>query len=128
MYGWPDGFAFILSLLTPLWTVSAFDASVHISEEASNAATAVPWAIACSNIITTSLGWAINVTLAFCMGTDIGYLLSSPIGQPMAQIFFNSFGQKGTLALWALVVIAQYIWDPVVYEGHSRLSPSLTLE
>ncbi|KAI6152263.1 amino acid/polyamine transporter I [Pisolithus tinctorius] len=109
LYGWPDGFAFILSLLTPLWTVSAFDASVHISEEASNAATAVPWAIACSNIIATSLGWAINVTLAFCMGTDIGYLLSSPIGQPMAQIFFNSFGQKGTLALWALVVIAQYM-------------------
>ncbi|KAI6130304.1 amino acid/polyamine transporter I [Pisolithus croceorrhizus] len=109
LYGWPDGFAFVLSLLTPLWTVSAFDASVHISEEASNAATAVPWAIVCSNIIATLLGWAINVTLTFCMGTDMGYLLSSPIGQPMAQIFFSSFGQNGTLVLWAFVVIAQYM-------------------
>ncbi|KAI6035022.1 hypothetical protein F5J12DRAFT_710180 [Pisolithus orientalis] len=27
----------------------------------------------------------------------------------MAQIFFNSFRQKGTLALWALVVTAQYM-------------------
>ncbi|KAI6163157.1 amino acid permease-domain-containing protein [Pisolithus thermaeus] len=126
LYGWPDGFAFVLSLLTPLWTVcaffltyyfsmqtshceAAFDASVHISEEASNAATAVPWAIVCSNIIATLLGWAINVTLTFCMGTDMGYLLSSPIGQPMAQIFFSSFGQNGTLVLWAFVVIAQYM-------------------
>ncbi|KAI6047537.1 amino acid/polyamine transporter I [Pisolithus marmoratus] len=106
LYGWPDGFAFILSFLAPLWTVSGFDASVHISEEASNAVTAVPWAIVYSGIIGILLGWAINVTLSFCMGTDIGYLLSSPIGQPMAQIFFNSFGQKGTLALWTLVVIA----------------------
>ncbi|KAI6100282.1 amino acid/polyamine transporter I [Pisolithus sp. B1] len=107
--GWPDRFAFILSFLAPLWTLSAFDASVHISEEASNAAVAVPWAIVCSGIFGILLGWAVNVTLAFCMGTDLGYLLSSAIGQPMAQIFFNSFGQKGTLVLWALVVIAQYM-------------------
>lgn len=106
--GWPDGFAFILSFIAPLWTVSAFDASVHISEEASNAATAVPCAIVCSSIIGILLGWAMNVALAFCMGTDLEYLLSSPIGQPMAQIFFNGFGQKGTLVLWAFVVIAQY--------------------
>ncbi|KAI6106078.1 amino acid/polyamine transporter I [Pisolithus croceorrhizus] len=109
LYGWPEGFTFILSFMAPLWTVSGFDATVHISEEASNAAVTVPWAIVCSGITGILLGWAINVTLAFCMGTDIGYLLSSPIGQPMAQIFFNSFGQKGTLVLWVLVVSAQYV-------------------
>ncbi|OCH88534.1 hypothetical protein OBBRIDRAFT_836526 [Obba rivulosa] len=43
-YGWPDGFAFILSFLAPLWTIGGFDASVHISEEASNTRVAVPWA------------------------------------------------------------------------------------
>lgn len=50
---------------------------------------------------------AINVSLAFCMGTDIEGLMNNPIGQPMATIFFNSFGQKGTLAVWAFVVIVQ---------------------
>ena len=50
---------------------------------------------------------AINMALAFCMGTDMNALLSSPIGQPMAQIFFNSFGQNGTLALWSFVVLVQ---------------------
>lgn len=59
--GWPDGFAFILSFIAPLWTVSAFDASVHISEEASNAATAVPCAIVCSSIIGILLGWGMGI-------------------------------------------------------------------
>ena len=40
------------------------------------------------------------------MGTDLQALIDSD--QPMATIFFNSFGQKGTLALWAIVVLVQY--------------------
>ncbi|CAL1697990.1 unnamed protein product [Somion occarium] len=105
--GWPDGYAFILSFLAPLWTICSFDSSVHISEEASNAATAVPWAIVGAISIAGILGWAINVSLAFCMGTDLASINDSD--QPMAWIFFNSFGQKGTLAVWAIVVIVQYM-------------------
>jgi hypothetical protein len=45
------------------------------------------------------------MALAFCMGTDLEALSNSE--QPMAQIFFNSFGQKGTLAIWAFVVLVQ---------------------
>jgi hypothetical protein len=41
------------------------------------------------------------------MGNDIEALLGSDIGQPMAQIFFQSFGQKGALAIWIVVVIVQ---------------------
>jgi len=52
---------------------------------------------------------AINVTLAFCMGSNIQALLDSNIGQPMAQIFYQSFGQKGTLAIWSIVVIVQSV-------------------
>ena len=49
------------------------------------------------------------MALAFCMGTDLDAIMNSPIGQPMAEIFFNSFGQRGTLAVWAVVVIVQYM-------------------
>ena len=63
---WPSGFAFILSFLAPLWTIGTlpacpvycgplyicntggFDGPIHISEEASNARTTVPWAIVSS--------------------------------------------------------------------------------
>jgi hypothetical protein len=50
---------------------------------------------------------AINMSLAFCMGTDLEELFNSD--QPMAQIFFNSFGQRATLGIWAIVVIVQYM-------------------
>ncbi|KAG0693916.1 amino acid/polyamine transporter I [Suillus ampliporus] len=76
--GWPSGFAFILSFLSPLSVMGGYDASVHMSEEASNAATAIPWAITSSIAVSAVLGWGINVTLAFCMGTDLGGILSSP--------------------------------------------------
>ncbi|KAJ6619034.1 APC amino acid permease [Mycena sp. CBHHK59/15] len=118
--GWPDGYAFILSFLAPLWTICSFDSSVHISEEASNAATAVPWAIVCAIGIAGILGFAINVSLAFCMGADLDSLYSS--AQPMAAIFLNSFGKRPTLALWAIVVIVQYVFSSFTpYSGSSML-------
>ncbi|KAJ6476235.1 amino acid/polyamine transporter I [Mycena sanguinolenta] len=116
--GWPNGYAFILSFLAPLWTICSFDSSVHISEEASNAATAVPWAIVCAIGIAGILGFAINISLAFCMGTDLETLYHS--AQPMAAIFFNSFGKRPTLALWAIVVIVQYMMGSSMLLAASR--------
>ena len=46
------------------------------------------------------------------MGTDLDSIVNSP--QPMAQIFFNSFGQKGTLAVWAIVVLVQSVHSPLM--------------
>ncbi|KAG1809736.1 amino acid/polyamine transporter I [Suillus variegatus] len=80
-----------------------YDASVHMSEEASNAATAIPWAIS------AFLGLGINISLAFCMGTDVSGVLDSPLGQPMAQILFNSLGQQKALAIWCLIITAEYM-------------------
>jgi hypothetical protein len=55
------------------------------------------------------------VSLTFCMGTDLESILGSPIAQPMAQIFYNSLGQKGTLALWSLIISAQCVLPTSVY-------------
>ncbi|EIN05728.1 APC amino acid permease [Punctularia strigosozonata HHB-11173 SS5] len=118
--GWPDGFAFILSFLAPLWTIGGFDAAIHISEEASNAAVAVPWAIVSAVGIACALGWVINVVLAFYMGTDMASLLDSPIEQPMAAIFFNCFGQKGTLAIWAIIIAVQFMMGTSILVAASR--------
>lgn len=43
------------------------------------------------------------------MGSDLEGILNGPIGQPMAQIFYNSFGLKGALALWSFVIVAQFV-------------------
>ncbi|KAJ8494727.1 hypothetical protein ONZ45_g13133 [Pleurotus djamor] len=104
---WPNGFAFILSFLAPLWAVGGFDSSVHISEEARNANVAVPWGVICATGLGSALGWGINVALAFSMGTDLEAIIDSPIGQPVATIFFNSFGRSGTLVVWSFIILVQ---------------------
>ncbi|KAI0324638.1 APC amino acid permease [Cubamyces sp. BRFM 1775] len=119
-YGWPNGFAFILSFLAPLWTIGGFDAPVHISEEASNARTVVPWAILSAVGISGVLGWAINVVIAFYMGTDLESILQNPIGQPMATILFNSLGRSGTLAVWSIVVFVQFLMGSSSLTAASR--------
>ncbi|OBZ78505.1 GABA-specific permease [Grifola frondosa] len=118
--GWPNGFAFVLSFLAPLWTIGGFDAPVHISEEAANARVAVPWGIISAVGIAGILGWAINVAIAFCMGTDLEAIMNSPIGQPMATILFNSFGKKGTLAVWSVVVFVQFLMGSSILTASSR--------
>ncbi|KAG8748121.1 GABA-specific high-affinity permease [Ceratobasidium sp. 414] len=93
---YPGGFAFFLSWLAPVWTIGAYDSS--------NAAIAVPWAIIGAIGISGILGTAI----AFCMGSDIDAIMNSDVGQPLAAIFFNSFGPKATLGIWSVVVITQW--------------------
>jgi len=116
--GWTNGYAFILSFLAPLWTICSFDSAVHISEEASNAATAVPWAIVSAIGVGGILGFAINMVLAFCMGSNLEQLVNS--SQPMAQIFLNSFGLKATLGIWSVVIIVQYMMGSSILLAGSR--------
>ncbi|KAI0727026.1 APC amino acid permease [Fomitopsis betulina] len=101
---WTDGLAFTLSFIAPLWTISGFDAPMHLSEETINARYSVPLGLVGATVLASIMGWVINVVLAFNMGQDIDGILNSPIGQPMATILLNSLGRKGMLATWSVVV------------------------
>lgn len=52
---------------------------------------------------------ATNTSLAFNTGTDVQVLLDSSVGQPIAQIFYQSFCQKGTLAMWSIIIATQLV-------------------
>ncbi|KAK2462555.1 hypothetical protein APHAL10511_005525 [Amanita phalloides] len=117
---WPNGFAFILSFLSPLWTIGTLDSMVHISEEAKNASTAIPYGIMFAVLSSIVLGFGVNVVLAFGMGNNLQNIANSPIGQPMATILFNSFGQKGTLITWAFIVILQFTMGSSILTAASR--------
>lgn len=62
------------------------------------------------------------------MGHNLDSLMSSSVGQPMAQIFLNSFGQNGTLVMWSFIILVQYMMgsstvyflscSPIVSLGH----------
>jgi amino acid transporter len=94
-----NGWAFMLSFLTPVWVVSGFESSATIAEEAANAAKAVPFAMVSSLVTATVTGWAVIITIAFCMGPDAVGIVTTTLGQPFAQIAFNSLGKNGSIAL-----------------------------
>jgi amino acid transporter len=98
----------VLAWLSPVWSIGGFDSCVHISEEASNASTAVPWAIAAAIITAGILGWLCVIVIAACMGTDIPSILASPYGQPMATIYAMRLGKQGTLAIWSCMFLIQF--------------------
>ena len=102
--GYVPGFAFILSFLSPVWTICSFDCAVSISEEASNAAIAVPYAIVGSIVSAGGLGTLILIILSLTMGTDIAML--NDTDQPLAQIYLMAFGKNGATAIWTFMCIA----------------------
>lgn len=83
---WPTGWGFILAWMSPIWTIGAFDSCVHMSEEATHAARAVPLGILFSIGTCGVLGFLSVVVIAAVMDQNIGNLLGSPFGQPMAQV------------------------------------------
>ena len=88
--------------------MGAFDAPVHISEEASNASTAVPFAILSAISCAGILGWLCIIVIVACMGTDLASHLASPYGQPMANIYALRLGKQGTLAIWSVIAVIQF--------------------
>jgi amino acid transporter len=110
----------MLSFLTPVWVVSGFESSATIAEEASNAARAVPFAMVSSLVTATITGWALIITIAFCMGQDAISLVTSPLGQPMAQIAYNSLGDKGSIALLTFLWISSICNCSILMVAASR--------
>ncbi|KAM3089472.1 hypothetical protein ACMFMG_001064 [Clarireedia jacksonii] len=115
-----NGWAFMLSFLTPVWVVSGFESSATIAEEASNAAKAVPFAMVSSLVTATVTGWAVIITIAFCMGPNVIDIVNSPLGQPLAQIVFNSLGKNGSVALLVFLWIASIANCSILMVAASR--------
>ncbi|RKF79408.1 putative amino-acid permease C11D3.08c [Golovinomyces cichoracearum] len=115
-----NGWAFMMAFLTPVWVVSGFESSATIAEEASNAAKAVPFAMVSSLVTATFTGWALILTIAFCMGTDVIGVVTSPLGQPLAQIALNSLGKSGSIALLILLWISSICNCSILMVAASR--------
>lgn len=118
--GWNNVAAFMLSMLMAAWTIASYDSAVHISEEAANAATAVPLGIIAAIVSSALLGFGILIAITFNMGMDLDSIINSNVGQPLATILLNSLGKKGTLAIWPFVIITQYFMGASMSLASSR--------
>jgi amino acid permease (GABA permease) len=93
--GWtPVGFSFLFGFLCVSWTMTDYDATAHIAEEIKNPEIIAPWAISAAMGFTYIAGWLFTIVLTYCMGEPLD-ILSSPMGQPVAQIFYNVLGKPG---------------------------------
>ncbi|TKA44875.1 putative amino-acid permease C15C4.04c [Friedmanniomyces endolithicus] len=83
-----------------------YDATAHITEEIKDPAVKAPWAISMAMLFTYVAGWLFNIVLCFVMG-DISSILTSPMQQPVAQIFYNVLGKAGgiTFTVCAFIII-----------------------
>ncbi|KAK0865548.1 polyamine transporter tpo5 [Friedmanniomyces endolithicus] len=105
--GWtPTGWSFMFGFLSVSWTMTDYDATAHITEEIKDPEIKAPWAISMAMLFTYVAGWLFNIVLCFVMG-DISSILTSPMQQPVAQIFYNVLGKGGgiTFTVCAFIII-----------------------
>lgn len=117
--GWPYGWSFFLAMMSCVWTVGAFDSCIHMSEEASNAATAVPLGMTLSIGICGVLGFAIMAVLAACI-SDYDGIIGTAYGQPMAQLYMDTLGKKWTVGMMVVLFIVQWFMGLSIVIAASR--------
>ncbi|CEP65078.1 uncharacterized protein LALA0_S23e00122g [Lachancea lanzarotensis] len=118
---WSNGWQFMLAGIQPAaWTICAFDACIHMSEEAKNASKAVPIGIVGSISVCWILGFLICIAIVACMGPSIDAIVNSATGAPLAQIIYNALGKKWTIAIMTLIAFCQFIMGCSILTAISR--------
>ncbi|EDN11074.1 conserved hypothetical protein [Histoplasma mississippiense (nom. inval.)] len=119
---WPAGWAFMLSWLSPIWTIGGIDSCVHMSEEAKNASKAVPRGILGSISGCWFLGFITVCVIALSMDPNVESLVHSPLGQPMAQIYYDALGKSGAVGFMVFITCLQYCMGLSLLIAASRQS------
>lgn len=82
------------------------DSAAHIAEETAGASRAAPIAILTGVGATASLGWLLYIAASFAT-TSVSDILATELPLPMGQLFLNTLGKKGMLAIWSLIIVVQ---------------------
>ncbi|KGU29635.1 hypothetical protein MG7_01701 [Candida albicans P34048] len=113
--------SFALSWMPAIWTIGAFDSTIHCSEEAKNAQRAIPVGIIGSISACWILGWAICIVCAACIKDgDVSRVLESDTGSAMAQIIYDALGKKWAVAFMSLIAVGQYLMSMSIMIALSR--------
>ncbi|KAJ5226971.1 choline transport protein [Penicillium citrinum] len=102
--GFPSqGLSFFVGMVGCMFAFAGGDAAVHMSEEITNASTAVPASIMLSVLINGSLGFGMLIAMLFCLG-DIELALESPTGYPFMSIFLQATGSVAGTAVMGSII------------------------
>lgn len=121
MSDWNNGWQFCLAGFMPIvWTVSSFDSCVHQSEEAKDAAKAVPIGIIGSISICWVLGWVINIVIVACCDPNLNNVVNTSYPLGMAQVLYDSLGKRWTIAFLAMMAFCQFLMGASMLTAVSR--------
>lgn len=103
----PDGIAIMMSFVSVIWTMSGYDSAMHVSEECSNADVASPRAIVMTSAVGASLGWILQVIVAYTV-VDIDGVFESSLDQPWASYLLQILPQNLTILILILTTICGF--------------------
>jgi amino acid permease (GABA permease) len=107
--GWADnGWAFLLAFAAPMWTLTGYDSAAHVSEEIAGAARAAPIAILIGVAGTAGLGWILLIAASYAT-SSVPELLTTTFPLAMGQLFLDTLGKQGMLAIWSFVIVVQFV-------------------
>jgi len=107
--GWKnDGWAFLLAFTAPMWTLTGYDSAAHVSEEVAGAARAAPIAILVGVAGTASLGWILLIAASYAT-TSVPDIIATKLPLPMGQLFLDTLGKRGMLAIWSCIIVVQFV-------------------
>ncbi|KIP02622.1 hypothetical protein PHLGIDRAFT_286070 [Phlebiopsis gigantea 11061_1 CR5-6] len=110
----------VVGTLMAQYTLTGFDASAHMTEETHNAAMAGPIGIIMAIGVSAVLGWFLLLGLLFSI-QDLAGTVGSPTGEPVAQIFLDTVGEKGAIVLMVIVIGAMFFCGTFSVTSNSRM-------
>ncbi|ESK88626.1 amino acid permease, partial [Moniliophthora roreri MCA 2997] len=122
--GWAEraspAYVAVIGILMAQYTLTGFDASAHMTEETRNAAMSGSLGIIMAIGVSALLGWYLILGLLFSI-QNLDRTLDSPSGQPVAQIFIDTVGVNGAIALMVVVIGCMYFCGTFSITSNSRM-------
>ncbi|QIX00189.1 hypothetical protein AMS68_005706 [Peltaster fructicola] len=121
--GWPtQGLSYCVGFLGNVATFVGADASVHMAEEVANPAKNLPRAIIGAMLINGAVGFAMMITVLYCI-TDLDGVLGSATGFPFIQVFADSTNNiAGASVMTAVVLMLTWICATGITTTASRMT------
>jgi len=98
-----------MSFTAAMWVLSGYDAAAHISEEMSSAARTAPLAMLTGVLGTSILGLLLLIGASFASHPSVTSIVDSNLSMPMGQVYLDTLGKKGMLAVWSLCIAVQWV-------------------
>jgi len=122
--GWSQraspAYVVIIGILMAQYTLTGFDASAHMTEETHNAAMSGPLGIIMAIGVSAVLGWFLILGLLFSL-QDYDATVGTTTGEPVAQIFLDTVGEKGAIVLMVIVIGAMFMCGLFSVTSNSRM-------